>query len=273
MSASEAYAYGFNKEIVANVDALKQRYNLGSVVRVEPNWSEGLAYWLTSMYVRGFLLFIILLGAYVEFHTPGVGVPGLVALICLAIFVAAPYLTGLANIWEIVLIGLGVLLILLEVFVIPGFGVPGIAGILILLLGLIATFVPDEPGRSFPLYIPSLPSTMHWLKVAIATVVSSMVASLVGMALLSKFLPRLPVFRALVPANPTPSEVAVTDPYRGAARVGDIGKADGPLRPAGKAHFGSVLVDVVTQGEYLEPNTQVEVVERRGNRVVVRAVR
>ena len=93
------------------------------------------------------------------------------------------------------------------------------------------------------------------------------------MMMLSRFLPRVPVFNKLVPANPTPSQVAVEDPYRGMARVGDIGQAEGTLRPAGKARFGSVLVDVVTEGEYLEPNCTIEVIERRGNRVVVRAAR
>ena len=33
------------------------------------------------------------------------------------------------------------------------------------------------------------------------------------------------------------------------------------------------MVDVVTQGEVLETDATVEVVERRGNRVVVRAVK
>jgi membrane-bound serine protease (ClpP class) len=57
------------------------------------------------------------------------------------------------------------------------------------------------------------------------------------------------------------------------ARVGDLGQSAGPLRPAGKARFGSELVDVVTQGEYLAKDARIEVIERRGNRVVVRAVR
>ena len=61
------------------------------------------------------------------------------------------------------------------------------------------------------------------------------------------------------------------DPYHGAARAGDTGMSEGPLHPAGKVRFGTVLVDVVTQGEYLASETAVEVVERRGNRVVVRA--
>lgn len=273
MSGSEAYAYGFSKGMVTNDADLRERYGLASTTHVRPLWSESLALWMTSMWVRGFLLAIILLGAYVEFHTPGVGVPGLVALIALAVFVGAPYLAGLANVWEILFVVVGFLLIALEIFVIPGFGIPGILGIVLVIIGLLATFVPDEPGRAIPLYIPSLPSTLEGLKYALITLVSSMVASLIGIGMLSRFLPRMPVFGRMVPANPTPSEVAIDDPYRGLARVGDVGEAAGPLHPAGKARFGSQLVDVVTQGEYLEGGAQVEVIERRGNRVVVRALR
>ncbi|MFH1110168.1 MAG: hypothetical protein V1790_13380 [Planctomycetota bacterium] len=271
MSPSEAIAFGFSKGIVTDEGDLRARYGLGTLIRLKPLWSESLALWLTSLYVRGFLLVVIFLAAYVEFHQPGLSLAGLVALIALAVFVGAPYVTGLANVWEIVLILAGLLLIGLELFVFPGFGVAGISGVMMVLTGLIATFIPDEPGRPFPQLFPALPTTLHGLKLAVATLVSSMVASLIGMVMLSRFLPRVPVFNKLVPANPTPSQVAVEDPYRGMARVGDIGQAEGALRPAGKARFGSVLVDVVTEGEYLEANCMIQVIERRGNRVVVRA--
>jgi membrane-bound serine protease (ClpP class) len=272
MSAGEAYAYGFCKEIVSNESGVIARYGAAELFRLDANWSELLAFWLTSMYVRGFLLLVIFLAAYVEFHTPGVGVAGLVALIALAIFVGAPYLTGLANIWEILLIVLGVILLGLELFVIPGFGIAGISGLAFVLVGLVATFVPDEPGRWFPLFAPDLQGTIEWVQRGLATVVGAMGISLVGMFLLSKYLPKTPVFQRIVPANPTPSEVMVEDPYRGAARVGDIGLTQGPLHPAGKAVFDNVLVDVVTRGEYLDADARVEVIERHGNRVVVRAV-
>lgn len=271
MSAGEAYAYGFSKGIVSNENELKTHYELASTFRVESTWSESLAYWLTSMYVRGFLMLIIFLGAYVEFHTPGVGVPGLVALICLSIFVGAPYLTGLANIWEILILVVGVVLIGLEIFVVPGFGVAGISGIVLICVALLATFVPEEPGRSFPIFLPSLPGSIRYLQNGIITLVSSMTISLIGMVILSRYLPRTPVFSRIVPANPTPSEVIPDDPYRGVARVGDTGMTQGPLHPAGKARFGTVLVDVVTQGEMLDAEVSVEVIEHRGNRVVVRA--
>lgn len=273
MSQSEAVAYGFCKAIVTTDEQLRERYAILQLNRMDPSWSEALAFWLTSMYVRGFLMVIILLGAYVEFHTPGLGLPGLVALIALGIFVGAPYLTGLANVWEILLIVAGMVFIAIEIFLLPGFGVAGISGAVLLLFGLVATFVPEEPGRFFPLFMPSLPETMYGLKVGLTTIVGSLATSLIGMFILSKYLPSLPVFNRIVAPNPTPSEVQVEDPYRGLARVGDVGEAEGPLRPAGKARFGVMLVDVVTEGEFLDPHARVEVIERRGNRVVVRSVR
>jgi len=270
MSAGEATAYGFCKAIIPSVSALKEHYQIASVIRLAPTWSEHFATFLTSMYVRGFLMLIVLLGAYVEFHTPGVGVPGLVALICLGIFVAGPYAAGLANVWEIILIVLGLLLLALEVFVIPGFGIAGISGLVLVFVGLLGTFVPMEPGHSFPIYIPSMPETVRYLQGGLMTMAASLVMSLIGMAMLSKYLPRTALFQRIAPPNPTPSDVLTEDPYRGAARVGDIGEAQTVLRPSGKAMFGPVLVDVVSRGEVIEPPAKLEVVERRGNRVVVR---
>jgi membrane-bound serine protease (ClpP class) len=43
------------------------------------------------------------------------------------------------------------------------------------------------------------------------------------------------------------------------------------LRPSGKARFVDQTIDVVTQGEFIPPNTAVTVVRRDGMRVVVKA--
>ncbi len=271
MSAGEASAYGFCKAIISDEAGLLKRYDLASITPLDPTWSEEFAFWMTSLYVRGFLMVIVLLGAYVEFHTPGVGVPGLVALIALAVFVGAPYLSGLATVWEILAIVIGFVLIALEVFVIPGFGMAGISGAILLLVGLLGTFVPDEPGRPFPFYLPSLPSTIEWFKQGMIAMTGAMAVSLAGMVVLSRYLPRTMMFRRIAPPNPTPSDVMVDDEYLGVARIGDMGLSEGPLHPAGKARFGVTLVDVVTQGEYLERGQRIEVIEHRGNKVVVRA--
>jgi membrane-bound serine protease (ClpP class) len=271
MTQSEAYAFGFAAAIVSDEPELQARYNLADdLTRLTFSGLERFTGWMTSMPVRVFLLIIILLGAYVEFNTPGVGVPGLVALIALGIFVGAPYMTGLANTWELLIIALGVVLLAVELFVIPGFGVAGILGIVFVLVGVLATFIPEEPGRDWPVYWPSLDQSFRGLEFGVKTLAIGLVGGLVGAIALSKYLHRIPLLKLAAPESPTPATVEIADPYRGAAQVGDIGIAETPLHPGGSARFGATLVDVVTEGEFLEAGVEVEVIERRGNNVLVR---
>ena len=55
--------------------------------------------------------------------------------------------------------------------------------------------------------------------------------------------------------------------------VGQEGVALTTLRPAGMARFGEKKVDVVSEGEVVDRDSRVRVIEVKGNRVVVRAVR
>jgi len=273
MSAGEAYAFGFNKGVAAGEEDLGARYGLSNLARAELNWSEELTMWLTSAWVRGILLVLMLLAAYVEFHTPGVGLAGLVALICLVIFAGAPYLTGFANFWEVALIVVGFILLALEAFVIPGFGVAGITGIVFVIVGLLATFVPDVPGRTFPLVTPSASGVWEFVRNGLLTITFAALLSIVGMFVMGRYLPEMEALRRAIPLNPTPEEVAPEDGYHGAVRVGDLGRCETPLRPAGKARFGDVLADVVSQADFVESGEAVEVIERHGNVVVVRPAR
>ncbi|MBN1347135.1 MAG: ATP-dependent Clp protease proteolytic subunit [Phycisphaerae bacterium] len=274
MTQDEALAYGFAAAEIANERQLIEYYDIDIVDRAELTWSEELVNWLTSPLVRGILMVLVMLGAYVEFHTPGVGLPGLVALICLVVFLGAPYITGLANVWEIMLVILGVILLGVELFVLPGFGIAGIAGIILILVGLIATFVPEDPTR-MPWTLPRFDhgTTVRGIGTGLKVMGSAIAASLVGAVVLSRFFPKVPYVGRIVAPNPTPAEVAMPEAYPRSAFLGELGKAVGPLRPAGKAVFGDTLVDVVSQSDYIDAGEPVEVIERRGNRIVVRRVR
>jgi membrane-bound serine protease (ClpP class) len=54
-------------------------------------------------------------------------------------------------------------------------------------------------------------------------------------------------------------------------RPGTEGVAMSILRPSGKARFAGHVVDVVTEGEFVPPNTSVTIVRRDGMRVVVKS--
>lgn len=276
LTQTEALAYGFAKAIISSESELRTHYGItGALERFTTTWSEDVADFLSSPIVRTILMMLIMLGVYAEFNAPGHFVGGAVALVALVIFLGAPYLTGVADAWEIILVVLGVILLSVEIFVIPGFGVAGILGILLIFVGFIATFVPAEPG---PIIVPRMPGTWLGLKTGVQVVFGGLGLAIVGMWVLNKFLPKLPGARGLflAPAAPIGDIAAGLDIPVGPQQVvqlGDRGRTLTKLRPAGKAHMNGRRMDVIAQGQLIDEGREVEIVEISGGRVVVREVR
>ncbi len=281
LTQTEAMWFGFARAIVSSDEELAAHYGLDTPMgRLDVNWAEAAAAWLSSPIIRSILFVLMLMGAYAEFHAPGHMVGGTVALIALALFLGAPYLTGLAGIWEMVLLIIGVGLLCIELFLTPGFALPGVLGIALILVGLVATFVqpegpalPEIPRMPGGFRWPQLEATWHGVHVGITVVGGGLLAGALGAWGLSRVLPRWSWARRFIGPNPAAEAVRADDPYPSAAHVGDEGTSESLLRPAGKARFGPLLVDVVSESEYIPPGSRVRVIERRGNRVVVRRVR
>jgi membrane-bound serine protease (ClpP class) len=102
------------------------------------------------------------------------------------------------------------------------------------------------------------------------------VSALIAAFVLSWFLPSIPYVNRLV-LQP-PSEEADGEPDLSATSLvpagllGAIGVAVTPLRPAGKAQIGDDFLDVIAEGDYVNPGTRVQVIEIEGNRIVVKEV-
>ncbi len=274
MRTDKAVAFGFCAAVINDESDLRSHFNItGPLTRLESNWIETVIEWLASPMVRGVLFLVMMLAAYAEFHTPGFGLAGSVALVCLVLFLGAPYLAGYTVTWEIVAIVLGIILLVVELFVTPGFGVIGIVGLIVMGIGLLASFAPAEPGfePNYPAW-PTYPGTYRYFEKGLYVLAGGLLGGIVGMYILARYLPKVPVAARLIAPNPVREALQMDDPYPNVAQVGDVGRAETLLRPAGKARFGSVLVDVVSEGEYIQGGSRVVVVERHGNRVVVRRV-
>lgn len=283
LTASEASEYGVARAVVQDLagvlDFLAKRDGVtfvGEPMRLETNWSEEMVRWLNSPAVMAALIMLALLGVYIEFNTPGIGLPGLVAAICFAIIIGSKYLWGLANWIEVALFIVGVLLLMVEIFVLPGFGIAGFLGIICIIFGL------------FGMLIENLPDELPWPKDALGwrdftNGVLALSFGFVGFAilawLLTKYLPRIQFLSGLILIPTTAgrggeSQVSMTAPPEAktvSVSVGDIGEVVSTLRPTGKAKFGDAVVDVVATAEFLNKETKVEIIEIHGNRVVVKA--
>jgi membrane-bound serine protease (ClpP class) len=202
-----------------------------------------------------------MLGIIVELRTPGFGLPGALGITSLALFFWGHWLVQLAGWEELLLVGLGLVLLALELFVIPGFGVAGIVGILAFAGGLTLSLI--GAGTTWDVVVD-----------AVGRVALSALLALAAFAVLMRFLPRLPVGHRLILDTALAALTGAAPEAQGDERwLGKRGTTTSPLRPAGVADFEGERVDVVSRGEYIEAGEPIEVVRIDGNRIVVRRVR
>lgn len=150
--------------------------------------------------------------------------------------------------WAIVLLLLGCALVVLEVFV-PSGGILGMLAGLAILGSIVFAFRRDATaGLSF--------------------VLVSMVAVPVLLTLAFRIWPHTPMGKAFLGELPSEEELKPIDPRR--ELVGRLGVAKSKMLPSGSVLIDGHWIDAVTQGDAIEPEEPVVVVEVRANRVVVR---
>jgi membrane-bound serine protease (ClpP class) len=285
LTASKALEYGIArakvKSLAEALDFLAKRDGVtfaGEPMMLKTNWSEEMVRWINSPAVMGILIMLALLGAYVEFQKPGLILPGLVAVVCFVIIVGSRYLTGLANWLEIVLFMVGVLLLLVEIFVLPGFAIAGVLGVILILAALFGMLIKNKPNE-----IPWPETPLDWLlfKNGVLGLSIGFIGFIILAMLLARYLPKIPIARRLVLKPPENAWVQTSPEVTGPpmesfvqppVQAGQKGTTVSQLRPAGKASFGGQRFDVVSRGELIEPNREIIVVVVEGNRIVVREV-
>ena len=208
--------------------------------------------------VSSLLITIGMLGIILEILTPGFGVPGALGITSLELFFWGHWLVQLAGWEELLLVGSGLVLLVLEVFVIPGFGLAGVLGIGALIAGLSLSFV----GAG---------ATWEFILKAAGRVVFSLLLALGASLVLLRFLPRLPFGRRLILETGLPSSQGyAAAPESDSNWFGKSGTALSPLRPAGIAEIENHRVDVVSDGKFIDSGAPIVVTRVDGNRIVVR---
>ena len=249
-------------------DLIKKAGLKGNEVTIGPTGFEQIAFWITTL--APLLLLGGILGAYLEFKIPGVTWPGVTSAICFALFFLGHYVAGLAG-WEVVaLFILGMVLVLIEIlFFAHSTIVFGVVGVFLILASLLWTMVDRYPGQNF---FP----TGKMLAMPLLNMFIAIVGSFIIIALLARYLPRTSIYRrfALMDSNPPgPSLAGVPRQFATALSLtpGMQGTSVTVLRPSGKARFADHVVDVVTEGEFIAPQTAVTVIQTDGMRVVVKS--
>ena len=226
---------------------------------VDPAALEPVVIFLTNPLVSAILLAVGVLGVLMEIKTGVMGVGGFLSLVSLGVFFGSSFLLGLAGWEEVLLLGLGVLALAVEVFILPGFGVAGILGVVSLATAIVLAMIGTRP-------------TSADVMQAFAVLGASLVIAAAVVYAWLRHLPHSGRFSGLFLRG----AVAQSEGYISAVPRADLVGMDGvaitDLRPAGTAQIGSERVDVVTEGEYVHQGSPIQVIRSEGYRHVVRGL-
>lgn len=260
LSADEAIELKLAGKIVKGRGELLSLKNLDKyeIVEISPTWSENLVRFLTGPIVSSFLITLGFLGIIYELMYPGWGLSGTIALVCLSLFFWGHFLIGMAEWFEILLLAAGFVLLVLEIFVIPGFGVAGISGIILIVLSIFLAMVKHpNPLKAPKVELWSAFYTLSWSVIIVFT------GFIAGM----KFLPETKLWKKIILSS---AEESGTAENNSQGYLGKTGKTVSILRPSGRAVFDDKILDVLSEGEFIDKDKTVKVVKVDGNKVVVR---
>jgi membrane-bound serine protease (ClpP class) len=261
LSTSEALKVGFAKGEAADLNAVL--YALGdgesTVVSMAPNWAEQVVRFLTNPLVSPLLLSLGMLGLIFEIKTGAFGLGGLISMVSLGLFFGSSLLLGLAGWEEVLLLGIGVIALGVEVFLLPGFGIAGILGIVLITGSMLLAMVGNAPSGA------------DLIQAGAVLMVSLIVtgAVLVGWI---RHLPYSQRWSGLFLKTSTEAGEGFVSALPRPELIGRQGQAVTDLRPSGTATFDGERLDVVTEGEFVKAGTPITVLRADGYRHVVRAV-
>lgn len=197
-------------------------------------------------------------------QTPGIGFPIAASITAAILYFAPLYLEGLAENWEILLFVIGLVLIVLEVFVIPGFGIAGISGIAFSITGLTLSMVNNMVFEFDGSFIEPL---MRALSIVIISMVLSLILSLYfGKQMLSS-----QTFGFLVLKSTQQKEsgfIGVENKQK--ELIGRIGITATILRPSGMVEIDGELHDAKSLISYIDKGETVKVVKFEAGQLYVK---
>ncbi len=267
LTSTEAINAGYCVAEVAGIEEILRKEGISNyqLVNHRVTTLDKILGFLISPAVSGLLILLIIGGIYFEMQSPGIGFALLVSVVAALLYFAPLYLEGLAQHWEIGLFFVGLILLLLEVFVIPGFGVAGILGIICIIAGLALSLVLNN-------WFDFTVTGTEKLTGALLLVFGAMVLAIVASVFLGKSIMRSPVFQRLVLQDEQRSQMGYVSGKQQGQLVNKTGIAQTDMRPSGKVEIEGKWYDAVALDGFIEKGNGVLVEKQENYNVFVRRI-
>ena len=251
-TASEAMQNGFCDGIVETLDDVIMAYGYDSytISELKVTGTDKVIDFLINPMIHGFLIMIIIGGIYFELQSPGIGFPSAAAVLAAVLYFLPLFLEGFAENWEILVFIIGIILLVVEIFVIPGFGIAGISGIFFIIAGLVLTMVDNVRFDFTNVPFDDIATSF------ILVVVSIFIALILSYYLTKSIFGSAKFALALNTTQPHEQGFVAT-PVNLNQMVGKEGVTNTILRPSGKIIINDDEYDAVTREAYIEKGTPV----------------
>ncbi|MDR3226447.1 MAG: nodulation protein NfeD, partial [Prevotellaceae bacterium] len=201
---------------------------------------------LLSPIVQALLIMLMFGGIYFELQTPGVGFPLCAAAFGAVLYFAPLYIEGLAENWEIIVFVVGIILLLVEIFVIPGWGIAGISGIILIVVGLTMSLIDNNVFHyegGFDLTVAIKP---------LALVITSILISGIGIIYFGKKILSSRLLNISLQTELTANEGFVSVETAEKSFIGISGITITPLNPSGKVMIENDVYTAIAEYGFIE---------------------
>ncbi len=252
LTASEALEEEMIENIFNSRSELLEYFDLAEaeIYEVETTAAESLARMITNPYLSSLLLIIGFIALFIELTIPGFGVGGTVGLISFALFFSGHSIIGDGGLGLAILFMAGILLLILEIFVIPGFGIAGAGGIIAMITSIFFIFPTTET--------------------ALIVIAIVLIFSVIGGIIVFKFFGSDKFLNNIALEKTEKGYVAQKQKID---LLNKEGETISDLRPAGAVKIDGERIDVVSESSFVEQGVKVKVVKVAGNRIVVREIK
>lgn len=240
-----------------------------AVILTYNNWKVDFFSFLSNPIVSSLLMMGLVIGIYLEFSTPGFGIAGFLALVCLALILLTSFAVQAFNWLEVILILVGIVLLLAEMLILPGYGVIGILGIVITLAGIGALILPNLSAAHFSFDIGSWNLNAFYFAERLEYFLGSLLGALILVVIITRYVtPRLMNRNAMVLKQQQEGYIARPEAHS-LPPVNSEGTAFSSLKPGGKILIDNHIYDALSESGFIERDERVVVIKIVGSTIIV----
>lgn len=255
----EAVVEDFKQMITENLNA--EPY---TITQYSPSLYDKIAGFLTNPALQAMMVTLIIMGIFFELKAPGIGFPTAVALIAAVLYFLPLFISGTAESWEVLIFVVGIILIILELFVIPGFGIAGISGVTFILLSLVLAAI-NNIAFDFT-FVTSVDISRTTL-----TILSGIVIAVILLIVLSHRIGSRGLFYRLAlhkVENIDEGYTAVDNTQH--TLVGRSARTITRMAPSGKVTIDGEIFDAISlYGQFIDTDTDVTIHRYENNQLYV----